>query len=218
MARSNILKGILGVDVAITKMERVVGYLARNARYHKGQYITLCNAESAVRAYESDEYRDVLNESFVILPDGQSIPLIHRLRGFHKAEQVQGDMMRKSLWDTTGPVSIRHYIYCADQKIVDRICDEINTNYPQLNIAAVTTGKNVGLMNPRESQDFIQDVNSTGADMLWLIGGDAFMQDVWMHGHARGVEALVVGIGKKHRQSIVGSIKYVYYLIKYLLR
>ena len=85
---------ILGVNIAVTNMEKTVSYLCSHLSELSGSYVCVSNVHTTVTAYEDESYRAVQNGAALALPDGKPLSLTSRKRGFAEAERVTGpDLM-----------------------------------------------------------------------------------------------------------------------------
>ena len=85
---------ILGIPVAVTRMEEAVSYILEHLEELRGQYICLTNVHATMTAYQDPEYLKAQNEAAICLPDGSPLAYILRRRHFAEAERVAGpDLM-----------------------------------------------------------------------------------------------------------------------------
>ena len=69
---------ILGVNIAVTNMEKTVSYLCSHLSELSGSYVCVSNVHTTVTAYEDESYRAVQNGAALALPDGKPLSLTSR--------------------------------------------------------------------------------------------------------------------------------------------
>ena len=69
---------ILGVNVAVTDMDKICSFLTDNLEKLRGDYICVSNVHTIVMAHENDSYKKIQNEAAVVLPDGKPLSVLER--------------------------------------------------------------------------------------------------------------------------------------------
>lgn len=184
---------ILGINVAVTNMDETVKCLEENIEKLKGKYICVSNVHTAVMAYENEEYRNIQNEAYLILPDGNPLSKISKKRGFYEAERVTGPDLMGRIFEDSEEKGYKHYFYGSTEETLFLLKDKLLKNYPRLNI--------VGMYSPPfksevelESKEKIDEINSLKPDFIW-IGLGAPKQEKWMALHKNKLNGLMVGVG-----------------------
>ena len=72
---------ILGVNIAVTDMDRTINEIKKNLPQWRGKYICVSNVHTTVMAHENEEYRKVQNEAVMALPDGGPLSSYSRAEG-----------------------------------------------------------------------------------------------------------------------------------------
>ena len=67
---------ILGINVAAVNMNFVLNYFENNIYKINGNYVCVSNVHTTVSAYEDLEYKNIQNNSLMILPDGKPLSII----------------------------------------------------------------------------------------------------------------------------------------------
>lgn len=184
---------ILGVDVAVTNMQRTTNYIIKNVDKLRGQYITLTNVHTTVTAHEDSEYRNIQNEAFLALPDGRPIALALRLKGYKKARQVAGPDLMDKIWQMTENTNLTHYFYGGSQQTIDKLRGVLKEKYPNLKIAGMESPP-FRPLSEDEDNEAIERINNANADFVW-VGLGAPKQEIWMNNHKDKINALMLGVG-----------------------
>lgn len=185
---------ILGVQVAVTDMNKILSFLAGHLDELKGDYICVSNVHTTVMAYEDEHYRKIQNDAAIVLPDGKPLSVLERKRGgFHDAEKVSGPDLMPEIFKLSEKMGYRHFFYGSTEKTLGLLKNNLEKKYPNLRIAGMYAPPFRQLTN-EEDEEIIQKINESDADFLW-IGLGAPKQEIWMAGHKNKVHAVMIGVG-----------------------
>lgn len=185
---------ILGVQVAVTDMEKILRFLKENLDELKGNYICVSNVHTTVMAYEDDNYRKIQNEAAVVLPDGKPLSVLERKRGgFLDAEKVSGPDFMPEVFKLSEKMGYRHFFYGATEQTLGLLKNNLERKYPNLRIAGMYAPPFCQLTK-EEDNEIIQKINDSKADFLW-IGLGAPKQEIWMASHKNKAHAVMIGVG-----------------------
>lgn len=184
---------ILGLNVAVTNMDKTLSYIEENLDKLRGKYICITNVHTTVMAYEDDNYKKIQNNSALILPDGNPLSSLSRKKGFKEAERVTGPDLMHEIFKISEEKGYRHYFYGSTEDTLSELNIKLKEKYPKLNISAMYSPpfkSNVSL----ESEDKIKEINSSDPDFIW-IGLGAPKQEIWMNLHKDKLNGVMIGVG-----------------------
>lgn len=184
---------ILGVNIAVTNMEKTVSYLCAHLLELSGSYICVSNVHTTVTAYEDEGYRAVQNGAAIALPDGKPLSLTSRKRGFAEAERVTGPDLMGEIFRISAVHGWRHYFYGSTEETLRALRVELEKNYPGIQIAGMYSPPFRPLTAQEDRQD-IERINEAQADFVW-VGLGAPKQERWMAAHEGRVRGLMIGVG-----------------------
>lgn len=158
----------------------------------EGGYVTFCNVHLAVTAHTDQKLRDIINHSFMAMPDGKPLSLTAKLRGLKDVDRVAGpDFMPHLLKNTHG---LRHFFYGATAKTLSQLDAKIRQINPEAAIAG-TYAPPFREIGARESEHVLQMIRATRPDIIW-VGLGAPKQEYWMADHWQELRpALLMGVG-----------------------
>lgn len=203
MARTAIRPGwrvlpCAGVPIAACSPDEAASEVIRLASgaLDRGVDVHLCNAYTLALADRSPEYRSMLNEAGLNLPDGKSVVWANRLvhgKAAAPRERVAGpDLFRKvfALSETAGT---RHYLIGGTPEVLEQLIAELGRRYPAANIVGAESPP-FRVLTPREREEQVTRLVSSGAQLVWL-GLGTPKQD-WEAAHlARIVPAAFCAVG-----------------------
>lgn len=185
---------ILGVNIAVTNMEKMVAYAEAHISELSGKYFCVANGHTTVTARESKAYLNVQNTADMILPDGEPLSIVSRMRGFKHAERVTGpDFMEQMFIRGDKGDGLRHFFYGSTQDTLDKLEENLKAKYKNLQIAGMYSPPFRPLTR-QEDEQIVEMINNANADIVW-IGLGAPRQEEWMYQHMGKLHGLMVGVG-----------------------
>ena len=183
---------ILGIPVhAVTMADTlalVEGYLAE-PRLHQ---IATVNPEFVMAAQSDAEFRRVLREADLCLPDGVGLLYAARRTGRRLPERVPGSELVYRLSERAAARGWPLFLLGAAPGVAEEAAEVLRGLYPGLLVA----GTYAGSPDPAENEAIVRRVNDSGAALLFVAYG-APKQDKWI---ARNRDALTtvrlaIGVG-----------------------
>ncbi|KGR73993.1 glycosyl transferase [Ureibacillus sinduriensis BLB-1 = JCM 15800] len=184
---------ILGVNIAAINMEWLVNFLVDHIKSLSGQYICVSNVHTTVMGYEESDYRAILNNSLMSIPDGGPLSTIGRRWGYVKMSRTTGPDLMKEIFELSSNKGYRHYFYGSTESTLKKMRINLLKDYPGLDI--------VGMYSPpfrpiaaMEDEKIMQQINETKPDFIW-VGLGAPKQEKWMAYHKDKINGLMIGVG-----------------------
>ncbi len=184
---------ILGVDIAVTNMRSVIGYLTKNLESLRGEYVCVSNVHTTVMAYNDETYCRIQNEAALAIPDGKPLSLICRLRGYKDAQRVAGPDLMPEILKLSEEKGYRHYFYGSTEETLSSLEANLKERYPRLNIVGIYSPP-FRKLTPEEDAEIMQEISRARPDFLW-VGLGAPKQERWMYEHKEKVDAVMLGVG-----------------------
>lgn len=185
---------ILGVQVAVTDMDKVLSFLKDNLNDLRGKYICVSNVHTTVMAYEDIQYRKIQNEAAAVLPDGKPLSVLERKRGgFLEAEKVSGPDLMPEVFKMSEKEGYRHFFYGSTDETLDLLKKNLAKKYPALRVVGMYAPP-FRQLTDREDEEIIEEINRVKPDFLW-VGLGAPKQEIWMAKHKNKVSAVMIGVG-----------------------
>ena len=79
---------IMGVNIAVTDMDKKLRLVEDNCEAWRGKYICVANVHTTVTAHDDPTYLRVQNGAVMALPDGGPLSRYSRKKGFADAARV----------------------------------------------------------------------------------------------------------------------------------
>lgn len=185
---------ILGVNILVADMERMVDFVEKNIRKLKGEYVCVSNGHTTVTAFEDEEYRRIQNGAVLNFPDGEPLSIVSRRRGFKEAQRVTGpDFMEQMFLKGHEGDGLRHFFYGGSQDTLDTLKTVLEEKYHGIQIAGMYSPPYRPLTE-EEDKEAVKIINESNPDIIW-VGLGAPKQEKWMADHKEKVSGLMFGVG-----------------------
>lgn len=174
---------IMGVNVGSTTMTEMVEEVRKALKEKKQTAIYTPNTEIVMMAKENKDICDLINRADLIIPDGIGLiyaskikkkPLKGRVTGFHLSEEMIKICAQEGY---------SLYILGGKEGTASKAAQNIKMKYPQIKIVGTHNGyfkgTHIGHEGHEEEKRVIQDINESGADILFVCLG-APKQEIWI--------------------------------------
>lgn len=153
--------------------------------------IAFINAHCVNTAQSDAGYRRALQEAEVLLPDGAGINLAAKLTGRSFQENLNGTDLCLPLCREAAKRGKSLYLLGAAPGVAEKAARNLMLKVPGLRVV----GTQDGYFDPENSDDVIQNINESGADILMVAMGVP-LQDVWLNKHRSALKPqLALGVG-----------------------
>ncbi len=189
---------ILGIPVHAVTMDATLalvdGYMTE-PRLHQ---IATVNPEFVMAAQEDVEFRRVLTEADLCLPDGVGLLYAARRAGRRLPERVPGSELIYRLAERAAARGWPLFLLGAAPGVAEEAAAVLCDRYPGLRVV----GAYAGSPDPAEDDALVARVNASGAALLYVAYG-APRQDKWIARNRDALTSVRVAIG------VGGSLDFV---------
>ena len=186
-------KRIISINVSNGTYKQFVSAIMHNALAKISSYVCVANVHMLLEAYDSLEFRKVVNNAYLVTPDG--MPVAKSFQILHQQQQarVDGMSLLPALLDESERNDLSVYFYGGTQEMLDKTAEYIQQNYPKLNIS--------GLYSPpfrelteSEMDEIAVRISNSGTNIVFAVLGCP-KQEKWMHSMKGKIPAIMIGIG-----------------------
>lgn len=156
-------------------------------------YVTVNNVHTMMEGFHDASFRQILNESFLSLPDGKPLEIMGKLKGAKGIARLFGPTVMEKFIDWGRQDNIRHFFFGSDEANLERLKQAILSKFP----GTIISGMLAPPFKPTEEWNndyFIAAINEVQADFIW-VGLGAPKQERWMYTHTKKINGLLLGIG-----------------------
>jgi N-acetylglucosaminyldiphosphoundecaprenol N-acetyl-beta-D-mannosaminyltransferase len=184
---------VLGVSVRAVQIPDVVRVIRAWIAAREGcSYIAVTGMHGVTEAQRDPQFKDVLNEASMVVPDGMPLVWLARMEGYKLPRRVYGPELMDTFFRDTRD-EFAHFFYGGGPGVPERLAESLADRYG-IRVAG-TLSPPFRPLTPDEDDAIIQQINASQADVLW-VGLSTPKQERWMHVHARSMDTPVaVGVG-----------------------
>lgn len=156
------------------------------------RYIAVTGMHGMTEAQGDPEFRHVLNEAGLVVPDGMPLVWLGRFHGFPLKRRVYGPELMLSFCQATGK-KYRHFFYGGAPGVAQKLAATLQRDFPGLVVAGTYTPPFRRLTSGEENE--VEElITRTKPDIVW-IGLSTPKQEKWMFSHRYLAVPVMVGVG-----------------------
>ena len=185
---------ILGVGVSALNMETAL--LETEQLLDRGEqgYICVTGVHGIMEAQSDEQFREILNRSFLTTPDGMPTVWLGRMHGFKEMSRVYGPDFMLGLCQRSVTRGYRHFLYGGKPGVAEKLRTALTQRFPGLQIVGTYTPPFRPLTEEEEA-DLRSQLIESRADVLWC-GLSTPKQERFMAAYSKRLPVkLMVGVG-----------------------
>lgn len=156
---------ILGINFDNVNMTEAVDKCKAFLSSDTGHLIVTPNPEIVMRAKDNPEFKELINNADLVIPDGIGIIKAGNILGTPLKERVAGYDLICNLFEEGKDGSISFYFWGSKPGIAEKAKQKIQEKYPKLNVL----GTHNGYFNESEEKEIVEEIKTLKPDVL-LVG------------------------------------------------
>ncbi len=188
------LANVLGVGVSAINMAEALR-LSDGLLQQQGKgYICLTGVHGVMESQRDGALRDILNRSFLCLPDGMPTVWVGHLQGHRAMDRVYGPDFMMQLCRLSARRGYRHFLYGGTRGVAAKLQVRLEILIPGIDIVGTYTPPFRPLTFWDEA-DVIARINKSRPDIVW-VGLSTPKQERFMAQYIERLDtSLMVGVG-----------------------
>ena len=171
--------------------ELVLNYLRTQ---NKPSYLTVNNVHTVTEGLKDPEFRQIVNNSFLALPDGKPLSVIGKWKGIKRVERIFGPAFFEKTLEWGVEENLKHYFLGSSGITIEKLKKNIENKFPGIKIAGAVSPP-FREFSVEENEHFIKNIISSEPDVIWVSLG-APKQEKWIYSTFRRLnKGLMIGIG-----------------------
>ena len=167
---------ILDVPVHPLTMQEAVSVLEKSIANGEQAFVVTANAEIIMMCQQDADYKKIVSQDAqLVLPDGAGAVWAGRHLGYKVPERVAGFDLYCNLLKEAAAKGYKAYFFGGSPGIAEAAKAKSEELYPDVKVV----GCRNGYFKEEESQAIIEEINASGADMLFAALG-APKQEKWL--------------------------------------
>lgn len=186
---------LLGVHIDALQIPAAIATMEKWIRDRVGcRYVAVTGMHGVTEAQHDPQFRAVLNDADLVVPDGMPLVWCARLRGHSLRRRVYGPELMLTFCRQAAAKGYRHFLYGGDAGVADRLAAVLQQLCPGIQIAG-TYSPPFRPLTSEEDEQIMETINATAPDVVW-VGLSTPKQERWMYEHRDRLKASVlVGVG-----------------------
>lgn len=181
------LHKIMNVPVNAVNMNEALDIINEKTQKKEKLHIITINAEMIMLSKENEEFKNILNQAELLIPDGSGVVWALRKQGV-PVKKLPGIELSQNCISQSGK---NVYLLGASQDIIETAYQNLIKKYPNHNIV----GYHNGYFKDGEDENIINEINSLNTDIL-LVGLGVPRQERWIRNNLNKVNASIfIGVG-----------------------
>jgi N-acetylglucosaminyldiphosphoundecaprenol N-acetyl-beta-D-mannosaminyltransferase len=186
---------VMGVRVSAVQIPDVVTrmeeWIRRGGVCHS---IAPTSMHGIVEAQRDHAFKEILNSTDLVVPDGMSLVWIGRNRRHVLPQRVYGPDLLVAFCEKTDSRGYRHFFYGGQPGVARRLAESLKRRFPGMQIAG-TFSPPFRPLSVKEDEEIVAMIERTRPDVVW-VGLGAPKQERWMHEHRNRLRVPVLaGVG-----------------------
>ncbi len=182
---------ILGIPVHDVTMAETLDAFGQFIEAYTPHQICTVNPEFIMAAQNDLEFKRILNQADLNLPDGIGVIWAARRQGHTLRERVAGSDLIYQLADRAAKTSWRVFLLGAAEGVAEQAALKLRALYPGLNIVGAWAGSPL----PEADDEAVRRIRAAEADIV-LVAYGAPKQDKWIDRNlTRTGASVAIGVG-----------------------
>lgn len=184
---------ILGTEVAETSYEGAAGNVFEWSGRAESRYVCVANVHMLMEAHDSPEFRRIVNQADLTVPDGVPLTWAMRLKGLRHQPRVYGPELMLHLLALSEQRGVPVGLYGGGPDVLAHLKLRLQARFPSLQVA-YSFSPPFRPMTPEEDAEAVEQINRSGVRILF-VGLGCPKQEAWMAQHRGRVNAVMLGVG-----------------------
>jgi N-acetylglucosaminyldiphosphoundecaprenol N-acetyl-beta-D-mannosaminyltransferase len=184
---------IIKVNVSLVNYEFLTEQCVNWTKAHESRYVCAANVHMLMVAFDSSEFRQMINRADMVVPDGMPLVWLMRLKGHKHQQRVYGPTLMLRLLKASADENIAVGFYGGSSEVLDSLTARMKSLFPNLKVA-YSFSPPFREMNRMEDAEVVKQINASSVRILF-VGLGCPKQEVWMARHRGKVNAVMLGVG-----------------------
>lgn len=199
---------ILGVNIDNLDMEEAKLKVVSFLNSEKINMIFTPNSEIVMEAKKNEKFRKVLNTADLTTADGIGLVYASKIKNKPLSERVTGFDLSMEILKIAAENGKKVYLLGGAEGIAKKAKEKIEEKYDNIKIVGTHNGYfegyHRGIKNSPEEEKIIQEINDSGAEILF-VGLGAPAQEMWINHNKDKFKNLKIVIGNGGTMDVIAE-------------
>lgn len=186
-------KSIISINVSHGAEEDILNKLVGYSTKRQSSYICFANVHMLIEAYNSDTFKEVVNNADIVAPDG--LPIAKCLSLLHgiKQQRIDGTSIMLKLLARCEKTGEKVFFFGGTEEMLGATKKYLQINYPTIVLAGMHAPP-FRILTVAEKEKIISEITLSNASYVFVVLGCP-KQERWMHEMKGKIPAVMLGIG-----------------------
>ena len=184
---------IIGVNVSPTNYLVATQDITTWGREGTSRYICIATVHSIMEAYDSLEFKKILNQADLVTPDGMPLVWMLKFKGYPSPTRVYGPTLMIHVIEKAAEKNIPIGFYGGSPSSLAKLRNNITSQFPLLRIL-FSFSPPYREMTLDEDNQICDDITKSGVRILF-VGLGCPKQEQWMAAHKSRLKLVMLGVG-----------------------
>lgn len=158
---------VLGVGVSPINQESARIIIGKAIEENTKGYICVTGVHGVMEAQASEGFKKILNNGFLVTPDGMPMVWMGKFFGANEMNRVYGPDLMLNICEAGLEKNYRHFLYGGGDKVAKMLKEKLVKRYPELKIVGTFTPPFRPLNNVEE-ENLRESVFAAKPDIIWV--------------------------------------------------
>ncbi|MGD0611636.1 MAG: WecB/TagA/CpsF family glycosyltransferase [Anaerolineales bacterium] len=184
---------LLDIRVNATNYASATNRVKDWALTEQSRSVCIVNVHVLMEAHDSIDFRNAVNSSDLVIPDGMPLVWMLRLKGVKGQTRVYGPTLMLHVLKMAADEQIPVGFYGADPSTLETLVSRMSQQFPGLHVVYAFS-PSFRVLGKEESSKITEEMIRSGARILF-IGLGCPKQERWMAEHSGEIPAVMLGVG-----------------------
>jgi len=146
-----------------------------------------------MEAYDSREFKEVVNSADMVTPDGMPLVWMLRAKGIKGQERVYGPTLMLHILESASQAGIPVGFYGSRHEVLEELKKKMEAKFQGLKVV-YSYSPPFRELTETEDQSICEQIRNSGARILF-VGLGCPKQEIWMADHRGKINTVMVGVG-----------------------
>ena len=157
------------------------------------RYVCVANVHMVMEANKHECFREIVNKSDLVTPDGMPLVWTMRMLGFNNQSRVYGPTLTLRVCEAASTSGLPVGFYGGCPVTIRYLVQNLSYRFPSLRIG-YDCSPPFRSLKAEEDKAAIQRINNSGIKILF-VGLGCPKQEHWMFNHLGKINAVMIGVG-----------------------
>jgi N-acetylglucosaminyldiphosphoundecaprenol N-acetyl-beta-D-mannosaminyltransferase len=155
--------------------------------------VCVANVHMLMEAHDSLDFRNVVNNADLVVPDGVPLVWMMRAKGQHAQQRVYGPTLMLHVLEASVRENLPVGFYGSRPEVLDTLINRMQARFPGLNVA-FSCAPPFRDLSSTEDEEIVKAISQSGVRILFVSLGCP-KQEKWMATHRGRIKVVMIGVG-----------------------